>query len=47
MQWTSKPVTRLKKKEKISSKKEKKRSYKVILNTFIVGNKDIMRETAT
>jgi hypothetical protein len=39
-------VARLKEKRKINLKKEKERNYKVILNTLIVGNKDITQGTA-
>jgi hypothetical protein len=46
MQWTDKPVTRLKEGKRISLRKEKERSHKVILNALIVRNKDIMRGIA-
>jgi hypothetical protein len=46
MQWIGKPVTRLKKEKRVSSKKEKEKNHKVILNALTMGNKNIMRETA-
>jgi hypothetical protein len=46
MQWIGKLVTRLKEKKKVSLKKEKGRNHKMILNALIVGNKNIIRETA-
>jgi hypothetical protein len=45
MQWTDKLVARLREKKRVSLKKEKERSHKVILNILTVGNKDIMRGT--
>jgi hypothetical protein len=39
-------MTRLKKKKKVNLKKEKERSYKVILNILTMGNKNIMRGIA-
>jgi hypothetical protein len=41
MQWTGKSVTRLKKKRKISLRKEREKSYKITLNALTVGNKNI------
>jgi hypothetical protein len=41
MQWTGKPATRLKKGKRVSLKKERERSHKIILNTLTVGNKSI------
>jgi hypothetical protein len=38
-------MTRLRKEKRISSKKEKERSYKVTLNVLTVRNKNIMRGT--
>jgi hypothetical protein len=46
MQWTGKPVTRLREEKGVSLRKEKERSYKEILNALTVGNKNIMRGTA-
>jgi hypothetical protein len=40
-------MTRLKKKKKINLRKERVRSYKVILNILIIVNKGIMPEIAT
>jgi len=39
-------VTRLKKEKKVSSKKEKKKNYKITLNALTIGNKNTMRGTA-
>jgi hypothetical protein len=46
MQWTGKPVTRLREKKRVSLRKEKERNYKMTLNALTVRNKDIMRGTA-
>jgi hypothetical protein len=40
-------MTRLKEKRRISLRKKKKRSHKVILNALIVANKGIIPETIT
>ena len=45
MQWTGKPIIRLKEEKRVNLKKEKERSHKITLNTLIMGNKNIMRET--
>jgi hypothetical protein len=45
MQWTDKPVTRLREGKRINLKKEKERNHKVTLNALIMGNKNIMRGT--
>jgi hypothetical protein len=45
MQWTGKPVARLKKEKKVSLKKEREKSHKVTLNALTVGNKNITQGT--
>ena len=45
MQWTGKLVARLKEEKRVSSRKEKERSYKVTLNALTIRNKNIMRGT--
>jgi hypothetical protein len=46
MQWTGKPVARLKEEKKNSLKKERERSHKVTLNILIIRNKDITQGIA-
>jgi hypothetical protein len=42
MQWTGKPVARLKKEKRINLRKKRERNYKMTLNALTIVNKDIM-----
>jgi hypothetical protein len=42
MQWTGKLMARLREEKKISLKKERERSHKIILNALTAENKNIM-----
>ena len=46
MRLISKRVARLEKKRRVSLRKERVKSYKVILNALTAGNKAITRGTA-
>jgi hypothetical protein len=47
MQWIDKQIARLKKEKKISLRKEKVKSHKMILNALIIVNQDIMLRIIT
>jgi hypothetical protein len=46
MRWIDKPVIRLKKEKRISLRKKRGKSYKVISNALTIGNKNITQGTA-
>jgi hypothetical protein len=47
MRWTGKLTARLKEERRVSLKKEREKSHKMILNVLITVNKDIIQRTAT